>query len=108
MLDVNERRQPAAFFLLRNHWERQCRFTGRFGPENFHDSPSWKSAHAKSAIDQNISGGDDLNIDNLLIAKAHDGAFTVIFGYLLDRQIEVLIPRRGEFVSACLFFGLCR
>src|SRR5207249_10195852 len=49
-----------------------------------------------------------IDVDNFLVTKAHDGAFTIIFGYLLNRQIEVLISRRGQFVSGCFFVGFCR
>src|SRR4029077_17736668 len=108
VLDVNERRQPATLLRLCNHRQGKCRFPRRFWAENFYYAASWKSAHTESAIDQNVSSGNDIDIDNFLVAKAHDRAFTVVFCYLLNRQIQVLISCRSQFVCGCLFFGLCR
>src|SRR5882724_5463570 len=108
MLDVNKRRESATLLRLRNHRQGKCRFSGRFRTENFYYPASWKPAYAESTIDQNVAGRNDIDIDDFLVAKAHDRAFAVIFGYLLNRQIEVFVSRRRQFVSGCLFFGLCR
>jgi len=35
--------------------------------------------------------------------RAHDGAFAVILGDLLDRQVEILVPRGAKFTG----FGGC-
>src|SRR5882724_2480830 len=108
MLDVNKRRKSATLLRLRNHRQGKCRFSGRFRTENFYYPASWKPAYAESTIDQNVAGRNDIDIDDFLVAKAHDRAFAVIFGYLLNRQIEVFVSRRRQFFSGCFFFGLCR
>ncbi len=95
MLDIYKRPQPATFLRLSNDRQRKCGFPGGFRAEDFHHSASWKSADAERAINQNVPSRNDIDIDNFLVAKAHDRAFTVIFGYLLNRQIEVLISCRS-------------
>ena len=105
MLDVDERRKPAALLRLRDDGERERRFTRRFRPENFHDASARKTADAQRAIDQDVAGGDDVDIDDLIVAQPHDRAVAVILGDLLDRQIEVLVSRDDEFVFLGFFFG---
>jgi hypothetical protein len=108
VLDVDKRRQSTALLRLRNHGQGKRRLSGGLRAENFYHSPPWKSADAESAIDQNVARRYDVDIDDFLVAKAHDCAFTIIFGYLLNRQIKILISRRSQFVSGCFFFRLCR
>jgi hypothetical protein len=51
MFDINERRQAAALLRLRNHCQSERRLPGRLWAENFNNSSTWKSAHAKRTID---------------------------------------------------------
>ncbi len=108
MFDIDERGKTAV--LLGLGYDRECKrgFPGRLRTKHFDNPASWKSANAKSAIDQNVAGGDDVDIDNLFVAKTHDRAVAVIFRDLLNRQIEILISRDGEFVCAGLLFSFRR
>src|SRR5436190_2723973 len=78
------------------------------GPKHFDDSAPWKSANSKRAIDQNIASRNDVDVNDLFVAKSHDRAVAVIFRDLLNRQIEILISRDGEFVCAGLLFSFRR
>ena len=108
MLDIDERREAAALLRLRDDRKRERRFAGGFRAENFDDSAARKSADSERAVDQDVSGRNDIDIDDLFVAQPHDRAFAVIFRDLLDREIEVLISRGSQFISGCFFFGFCR
>src|SRR5215471_16724243 len=108
MLDINKRCKAAAFLRLRDDRKRKRRFAGRFRAEDFDYSPARKSTDSECAVDQYVSGRNDIDIDNLFPAQTHDRTFAVIFCDLLDRQVEVLISRGSQFISGCSFFGLCR
>ena len=105
VFDVDEGGEAAALLRLRDHREGKRGFAGRFRPENFHHSAARKSTHAQRAIDQDVAGRDDIDIDNRIITQAHDRPVAVIFSDLLDRQIEVLIARGSDFVFAGFFFS---
>ena len=70
------------------------------GPKTSTTAAARKSADAERAVDEDVAGRNDVDIDNLLVAEAHDRAFAEVLGDLLDRQIEVLVPRRGDFIVA--------
>src|SRR5262249_50785254 len=108
VLDVNKGCQASALLRLSNNRKCERCFAGRFGAENLHYSSTWKSADSERAVNQNISGWNNIDIDNPFPAQTHDRAFAIVFGNLLDGQIEILISRRGQFVSRCFFVGLCR
>ena len=108
MLHVDKRRQPSTFLRLRNNRESKSRFTRGFRPENFDYSSSWKTTDAERAIDQNVAGRDNIDIDDLFIAQAHDCAVAVVFGDLLDGQLEILIPRRRYFAFVRFRFSFGR
>src|SRR4030095_2826917 len=59
-------------------------------------------------INQMFTGGNNVDIDNLFVTEPHDRAFAVIFRDLLNRKVEILISRGGDFVWACFFFGFGR
>ena len=98
MLDIDERGEAAALLRLRDDGERERRFAGRFRSENFHDAAARKTADAERAIDQDVAGRDDIDVDDLVVAEAHDRAVAVILGDLLDGEIEILIARGCDFV----------
>ena len=106
MFDIDERRQAAAFLRLRDHGESERGFAGRFGTENFNDASAREAAHAESAVDQDVAGGNDVDVDDRFIAEAHDRAVAVVFRDLLDREIEILIAGGNDFVFAgCFLFS---
>ena len=70
------------------------------GPVDFDDASTRKSAHAEGAIDQDIASRDDFDVDDFLVAEAHDRAVAVILGDLLQSEIEIL-------VASCHYFR-CR
>src|SRR5215470_7580931 len=108
MLDVDKSGKPTTLLRLRNYGKSECRFPGGFRTKNFDDSTARKSTNAKSAINQNIASRDDIDVGNLFIAQTHDRTFTVIFGDLLNRKIEIFISRGGHFVFAGFVLGFCR
>ena len=108
MFDVDKGRKPASFLRLRTYGQCLGRFPRGLWAKNLHDSASWKSADAKSSIDQNVPGRNDIDIDNLLIAEAHDRAFAVVFCDLLNRQVEVFISCCSDFVFAGFLLGFRR
>ena len=81
--------------MSKDHWS----FTARFRAENLHHSATRESTDSESAVDQNVSRRNDIDINDPLSAQTHDRSFAVIFRDLLDRQIEILIPRCIQFVS---------
>ena len=105
VLDVDERRETAALLRLGDDGERQRRFARRFRSENFDDAAARKSADAERAIDQDVAGGNDIDVDDLVVAEPHDRAVAVILGDLLDREIEVFVARGCDFVFSRFFFS---
>src|SRR5262245_22662190 len=105
MLDVDERREPAALLRLRDHGQRECRLTGRFRPINLDHASAWKTADAERAVDQNVAGRNDGDIDNFLATEAHDRAFAVILGDLLNGEIEIFVSGSGYFIDTGFFFS---
>src|SRR5207244_13494775 len=75
---------------------------------SLYTSSAPKSTDSKPAIDQNVTRGNNVNIDDLFITETHDRAFAVIFRDLLNRKVEILISRGGDFVCACFFFSFGR
>src|SRR4029077_2924522 len=51
---------------------------------------------------------NNIDIDNLLIAEAHDRALAVVFCDLLNRQVEILISCCSDFVFAGFLLGFRR
>ena len=68
-------------------------FPGRLGSENFDDAPAREAADAKGAVDEQVAGGDDIDVDAMLLAHLHDRPLAEILLNLLDRQFERLGPR---------------
>src|SRR6266508_3283938 len=108
MLDIDKRRKATAFFCLDAHGKNERCLLGRFRTKHFDDSTAWESAHSERAIDQNVTRGNDVDINDLCVTETHDRAFAVIFRDLLNRKVEILISCGGEFVCACFFFGFGR
>src|SRR5437667_8122814 len=108
MFDIDERGKSAAFLRLCNNGERERGFAGRFWTENFDDSSPRKPAYPKRAIDENVAGRNDIDIDNLVVTQAHDRAVAVILGNLLNGQVEIFVSRGGQFICAGLLFGFGR
>lgn len=107
MLDIDEGGESAAFLRLGDDRERERRFSRRFGAKNFYDTPARKTADAQRAVDQDVAGRDDINIDDFFFAEAHDRTIAEVFGDLLNRKVEILIARRSDFVFGSFFFGFC-
>lgn len=108
VLDINESGEPAAFLGLGHDGQRERGFSGGFRPVNFHDASPGKASDAQGAVDEEIAGGDDFHFGMRIVAEAHDGTLAIIFGDLLDGQIEILgalgIDFRGGFGFGCRSF----
>src|ERR1044071_4699879 len=108
MFDVDKRCETAALLRLSDNGKCKCCFAGRFRAEDFDDSSARKSTDSESAVDQDVSSRNDINVRDPFAAQTHDRAFAVILCDLLDRQVEVLISRGSQFIGGCSLFGLCR
>ena len=105
MLDIDKCGQAASLLRLRDHRECECGLSRSFWPENFNYSPARKSTDAKRPIDENVARWNDIDIGDLPVTEPHDGAFAIILGDLLNRQIEILVPRGNDFVFTRLLYS---
>src|SRR5262249_25536007 len=108
VLDVDKGCEATALLRLSDDGKCKRCFAGRFRAEDFDYSAARKSTDSESAVDQNVSSRNDIDIDDPFPAQTHDRTFAVIFRDLLDGQVEVLISRGSQFISGCSFFSLCR
>ena len=108
MFDIDECGETAPLLCLRNDREGERRLARGFRTEHFDNPAAWKSTNAKRAINQNVAGGNDVDIDDLLVAKSHNRTFAVILGNLLNRKVEVLISCGSQFVRAGFLFRFRR
>src|SRR5207237_3765101 len=81
---------------------------GRVRTENFHHPAAGKSADAQRAINQNVPGRNNVDIDYFVVTETHDGAITVILGDLLNGEVEIFVAGGGHFVFAGLLSGFSR
>jgi hypothetical protein len=44
--------------------------------KHFHHASPRKTADSSARSNQNVAGGDNVDIDNLLVAKSHNRTFT--------------------------------
>src|SRR5947209_8922483 len=100
MLDIDKCRKAAVLLCLGNYGKSKSCLSGGFRAKHFDHPTPWKSANAKRAIDQNVACGNNVDVDDLFVAKAHDRAMAVIFRSLLNRKIERPIWRSGQLVCA--------
>jgi len=105
VLDVDERSEATAFLRLRDHGQRKRGFAGGFRTENFDDPAAGKSADAQRAINQNVPGRNNVDIDYFVVTETHDGAIAVILGDLLNGEIEIFVAGGGHLVFAGLLSG---
>ena len=82
-------------------------FAGGFRAEDLDDAAAGKTADAERAIDQDVARGDDLDVDDLVVAETHDRAVAVVLGDLLDGEIEILVAGGCDLVDSRFFFGFC-
>ena len=108
MLDVDEGSEAAALLCLCDDSKSKGRFAGRFRAVNLDHSSPRKTANPKRAINQNIAGRNNVDVDNLLVAQPHDGAVSVVLGDLLNGQIQIFIARCYYLAFGRFFFGLGR
>ena len=87
MLNVDERGQTAALLRLRNDGKSERRFAGRLGAIYFHHAAARKAADAERAIDQDVAGRNNINVDNLFGAEAHNRSLAVILCDLLNGEV---------------------
>jgi hypothetical protein len=91
---------------LCDHGEGESGFTGGFRAEHLDDPAAGKSADAEGTVNQEIPGGNDIDIDNLVIAEAHDGGFAEFFLDVGDGEVQVALAGLLEFF-VCGFFCGC-
>lgn len=108
VLDINESGEPSAFLGLGHDGEGERGFSGGFRPVNFHDASPGEASNTQGAVNEEIAGGDDFHFGMGIVTEAHNGTLAIIFGDLLDGQIEILgalgINFRGGFVFGCRSF----
>src|SRR6266511_1513673 len=100
MLDIDKRRKATAFLCLGDHGKSERCLPGRFRTKHLNNSTARESAHSERAIDQNVTRGNNVDVDDLFVTETHYRAFAVIFRYLLNLKVEILISCVCEFVCA--------
>ena len=108
MLDVDERRQAAALLGLGDDRKGERRFARRFRPINFDDAASRKSTDSERAIDQDVAGRNDIDVDNCRVTEPHNSAVAIVLRDLLQRELEVLVACCYYFVFGSFLFSFCR
>ena len=82
-------------------------FARGFRPVDFDDPAAREAADAQRAVDEDVAGRDDVDIDDVIVAEPHDRALAVVLRDLLDGEIEVLVAGGDDFALFLLgwFFG---
>ena len=106
VLDVDEGGEAAAFLGLGDDGEGEGGFAGGFRAEDFDDAAAGEAADAEGAVDEQVAGGDDIDIDALVVAEAHDGGFAEFLLDVGDGEVEVAFAGFLEFFGGG-FFGGC-
>ena len=105
VLNVNEGGEATAFLGLGDRREREGGFAGGFRTEHFDDSAAGESADTEGAVDEQIAGRDDIDIDAVSIAEAHDGGFAEFLLNVGDGEVEVAFAGLLEFIVSGFFCG---
>jgi len=106
VLDVDEGGEAAALLRLGNDGERERGLTRGFRAEHFHNPAAGETANPESAVDQQVPGGDDIDIDAAVIAEAHDRRFTELLLDVGDREIQIAFAGFVELFVCGFFRGL--
>ena len=106
VFDIDEGGQPAALLGLGDDGEGEGGLAGGFRTEDFDDAAAREAADAKRAVDEQVAGGNDIDIDAAVIAQAHDGAFAELLLDMRDGEVEVAFAGFQEFFGGG-FFGCC-
>src|SRR5438105_14923921 len=94
MLDIDERSETSALLRLSNHGKGESRLAGRLGSKNFDDAAARKSSDAERAVDQNITGRDNIDIYDLVVTQSHDSAVAVLLRAPFHGQIQLPVSSR--------------
>src|SRR5690606_25315285 len=78
VLDVDEGGQTAGFLGLGDGGERQGGFAGGFRAVDLDDAAAGETADAERLVDEQVAGGDDGDLDLLVLGHAQDGTFAEI------------------------------
>jgi hypothetical protein len=97
MFNIDKCCKPAAFLCLSDNGVFEGRFSGRFGPINFDNTAAGKPSNSKSTVNEQITGGNDVNVDTMTVAKSHNSGFSKIFLYLRYCKIEIFLSRGCKF-----------
>ena len=82
MLGVDECRDATQLLGFGDGMNGKRGLTGRLRTIDFDDATPGITAHSEGCIQGKTARGDDFYILNLLVAHAHDGAFSEVFLYL--------------------------
>ncbi len=102
---------PPRFLRLGDDGERERRLAGGFRAEDLHDAAAREAADAERAVDEEVAGRDDLDVDVRVLAQAHDRAVAEVLVDLLDGEVEILRAGLGDLVGDGFggrFFGCAR
>ena len=99
VLDVDEGGQAAGLLGLGDGGEGEGRLAGGFRAVDFDDAAAGEAADAEGAVDEQVAGGDDIDIDAVVVAHPHDGGLPEFLLDVGDGEIEILAPGGGEFVG---------
>ena len=106
VLDVDEGGEAAAFLGLGDDGEGERGLAGGFRAEDLDDPAAREAADAEGAVDEQVAGRDDIDIDAVVIAEAHDGGFAELLLDVGDGEIQIAFAGFLEFF-VCGFFCGC-
>ena len=82
MLDINKGCETAPLLGLGNRCQGEGRFARGLRPINLNDPPPWQAPNTQSPVNEQVPGGNDIDIHAILIPHPHDCSFSE---FLLDR-----------------------
>ena len=96
MFRVDKGCDAALLLRLRNHMQRDCRFTRGLRPIDLNDTAAWHAAHAQCDVEWQNARWNRLDIHvRLSVAEAHDRAFAEVLLDLLQRIGQRILFRHG-------------
>ena len=95
VLGVDEGRRAPALLGLGHRGEGAHRLARRLGAEHLDDPAAGQPPDAEGGVEGETSGGDDVDLDHLGLAQAHDGALAVLLFHLGEGLIHGLLPVLG-------------
>ena len=92
MFSIHNGAAAAGFLSIGNNVQTDGGLTGRFRPEDFHDSAPGQTADTQRQVQRQCAGADNIfGIVSRGIPQPHNGAFAELFFNLRDSYFQILI-----------------